>query len=253
MTDPYFWIVAASAVFIVSLAKSGLLSSIGLVGVPMLTLVMAPREAAGLMLPILLIMDAFALYAYRHDVSWPNLKILLPGAIIGIGSGWMLSSIVSDDMVMLAVGLITILFILYTVLPISKTLAGLPPSKPWGVFWGSFAGFTSFISHAGGPPFQIFVLPQRLKPAVFAGTTAWFFAIANAIKLIPYYFLGQISVSSLKLSLMLAPVAAIGMMLGIFLVRRISPTLFYRIAYVLVFLLGLKLTYDGILGVFTGA
>lgn len=249
MTDPYFWFVAVSAVFLVALAKSGLLSSIALVGVPLLTLVMAPREAAGLMLPILLVMDAFALYAYRRDVHWPNLKIMLPGAIVGVGFGWMVSSIVSDDMVMLAVGLITIVFILDTVLPIRKSLSGLPPSKPWGVFWGSFAGFTSFISHAGGPPFQIFVLPQKLSPATFAGTTAWFFAIVNAIKLIPYYFLGQISVSSLKLSLILVPVAALGMVIGIFLVRRISPKLFYRIAYVLVFLLGIKLTYDGVVGI----
>lgn len=253
MTDPYFWMIAASAVFVVSLAKSGLLSSIGLVGVPMLALVMAPREAAGVMLPILLVMDAFAFYAYRHDVNWPNLKVMLPGAIAGIAIGWVVSPFVSDDMVLLAVGLITVIFILYSVLPIFKTLAGLPPSKPWGVFWGGFAGFTSFVSHAGGPPFQIFVLPQKLTPAVFAGTTAWFFAIVNAIKLIPYFFLGQISVSSLKLSLMLTPVAAVGMIIGIFLVRRISPVLFYRVAYVLVFLLGLKLIYDGVAGIWGGA
>lgn len=252
MIDPFFWLVAVSAVFIVALAKSGLLGSIALIGVPMLTLVMAPREAAGMMLPVLLVMDAFAIIAYRRDVDWRNLKILIPGAITGIGFGWAVSSMVTDDMVRLTVGVITIIFILDAILPLRKKLEGLPPSKPWGVFWSAIAGFTSFVSHTGGPPYQIYVLPQKLTPTIYAGTTAWFFAIINAIKLIPYYFLGQISPSSLQISIILVPVAISGVLLGIYLVRRISAALFYRIAYVLVFILGLKLTYDGIRGVFFG-
>lgn len=252
MIDYYFWFVAMSAVFIVGLAKSGLLGSVGLVGVPMLTLIMSPREAAGMMLPVLLVMDGFAVYAYRHEVDWKNLKVILPGAMIGISFGWAMSSFVTDDMVLLFVGLIAMTFILDAVLPIRKKLANRIPSKPWGVFWGSLAGFTSFVSHTGGPPYQVYVLPQKLKPALYAGTTAWCFAILNAVKLVPYYFLGQLSAGSLRLSASLIPVAICGVVLGIFLVRRISAELFYKIAYSLVFLLSLKLIYDGIRGVFFG-
>ena len=129
MSDPYFWTIAASAVFIVALAKSGLLGSIGLVGVPLLTLVMPAREAAGMMLPLLLVMDAFAVYNYRHEVHWGNLKVMLPGAVAGIAFGWLVSAQVTDDMVLLGVGLITIIFILDAVLPLRKKLEGLPPSK----------------------------------------------------------------------------------------------------------------------------
>jgi len=250
MFDPYFWLVAISAVFIVALAKSGLLGSIGLVGVPLLTLVMAPREAAGMMLPVLLVMDAIGVFAYRREVDWNNLKVILPGGITGICVGWALSSMVTDDMVLLAVGVITFIFVLYTALPWRKNVPDTSPSKPWGVFWGSIAGFTSFISHTGGPPYQVYVLPQKLTPAVYAGTTVWCFAIFNAIKLIPYYFLGQLSVSSLQLSLLLVPVAIMGMMIGIYLVRRISIELFYKITYVLIFVLSLKLIHDGVRGIF---
>lgn len=248
MTDHYFWLISIGAVFIVSLAKSGLVSGIGLVGVPMLALVMPPREAAGIMLPLLLIMDVFALYAYRHDMHLGILKIMVPGALVGIGVGWTLSSMVSDDMVLLGIGVISLIFILDAVLPLRKKLQGLPPSKAWGRVWGALAGFTSFVSHTGGPPFQIFVLPQKLTPANYAGTTAWFFAVVNVVKLVPYFFLGQLSFANLSTSLTLAPIAILGMVLGIFLVRRISAVLFYKIAYAMIFILSVKLIFDGVSG-----
>ena len=177
---------------------------------------------------------------------------MLPGAAVGTLLGWALWSVVSDAGVLLFVGVVTLLFILDALLPLRKKLEGLPPSRPWGVFWGGFAGFTSFISHTGGPPFQIYVLPQRLPPAIYAGTTAFFFAIVNSAKLIPYFFLGQLSVANLTLSAALIPVGILGVLIGIFMVRRISMALFYRIAYWLVFLLALKLIWDGARGVFWG-
>lgn len=246
--DLLFVAVAVSAVFIVALAKSGLVASLGILGVPILTFVMPAREAAGLMLPVLLVMDAIGLLAYRREVHWPNLRILLPGAVIGIGIGWLFWATTSESAVRLAIGLIALAFVLDEWLPIRKRLEGLPPNRPWGVFWGSVAGFTSFVSHAGGPPYQIYTLPQRLPPPIFAGTTVVFFAIVNAVKVGPYLALGQINVSSFALSAALAPVAVIGMLVGIWAVRRISPTVFYRLAYLLVFALAFKLIWDGATG-----
>ena len=249
MFDPVFWSVAVLAVFIVGLAKSGLVGSMAVVGVPLLTLIMAPREAAGVMLPLMLVMDAFAVYAYRRDIDWRNMSILLPGAVTGIVIGWTTSAIVSDHMVRLLIGIISLIFILDAIFPIRKKIVGKPPSKPWGVFWGGVTGFTSFVAHAGGPPFQVYVLPQRLSPSVYAATSAWFFAIVNTLKLIPYFFLGQLSATNLEISALLVPVAIAGVLVGIVLVRRIAIEQFYRIAYVLVFLLSLKLIYDGVAGV----
>jgi len=247
---PYFVTVAVLAVLIVGLSKAGLLGSLGMAGVPLLSLVMPARDAAGMMLPVLLAMDAFAVWTYRKEVDWRIIRIMLPGAAVGTIIGWLLWALVSDDAVLLFVGVVTLLFILDAILPLRKKLEGLPPSKPWGAFWGGFAGFTSFISHTGGPPFQIYVLPQRLSPAIYAGTTSVFFAIVNTAKLVPYFFLGQLNVHNLQLSAALIPVGIIGVLGGIFLVRRISMKWFYRIAYWLVFLLALYLVYRGAVGLF---
>lgn len=254
MPDLAFWLLATFVVIIVAFSKAGLLGSLGMAAVPLLSLVMPARDAAGLMLPLLLVMDAIAIWIYRKDANWDILRIMLPGAAIGTLVGWALWSFVSDAMVLLFVGVITLLFILDSIFPIRKRLVDSAPSKPWGAFWGGFAGFTSFVSHTGGPPFQIYVLPQRLTPVRYSGTNAFFFAIVNTSKLIPYFFLGQLSVSNLTIGAILAPLAVLGVLLGVYLVRRISVKLFYQLAYWLVFLLALKLVYDGFVGVFlTGA
>lgn len=250
--DPYFITIAVIAVLIVGLSKAGLLGSLGMVGVPLLSLVMPARDAAGMMLPVLLAMDVIAVWTYRKEVNWRIIRIMLPGAAIGTLLGWLLWSVVSDAGVLLFVGVVTLLFILDAILPLRKKLEGLPPSRLWGTFWGGFAGFTSFISHTGGPPFQIYVLPQRLPPAHYSGTSAFFFAIVNSAKLVPYFFLGQLNLHNLTLSAAFIPIGIVGVLIGVWLVRRISMTWFYHIAYWLVFLLSLKLIWDGVRGVFWG-
>lgn len=250
MIDPVFLSVAVLAVFLVGLSKSGLVVGLGVIGVPLLSLVMPARDAAGMMLPLLLVMDAIAVYTYRRDVDWKLFWLLVPGAFAGMGMAWALSAVVSEAAVRLIIGLVALLFVLDGWLPLRKKLEGLPPSRPWGTFWGGLSGFTSFISHTGGPPVQIYLMPFRLPPTLYAGTVAVYFAVINAAKLLPYYTLGQLSVANVQLSFMLLPVAALGVMLGIYLVRRISAGLFYHIAYVVIFLLSLKLIWDGVAGLF---
>jgi uncharacterized membrane protein YfcA len=249
--DPWFWSVAVATVAIVALSKSGLLGSLGMVGVPMLALVMPAREAAGMLLPLLCVMDLIGVLAFRREVDWRNIRIMLTGGLAGTLVGWALWSVITDAEVLLIVGIITMLFIIDAVVPWRKRLAeGAPPSTAWGVFWGGVAGLTSFISHTGGPPAQIYLLPQRLPPNIYSGTTVIFFFAINYSKLIPYYFLGQLSVANLEVGAILAPFAIAFMLLGVYLVRRISAKLFYQAAYVLVFFIALKLIYDGYLGVF---
>lgn len=248
MPDLSFFLVATLAVFLVGLSKSGLVAGLGVIGVPLLTLVMPARDAAGMMLPLLIVMDVIALIVYRREVEWKIFWILLPGALVGSAIAFMLSAVVSEAMVRLAIGIVTLLFVLDAWLPLRKKLEGLPPSRGWGTFWGSVAGFTSFISHTGGPPIQIYMLPMRLAPALFAGTNAVFFAVVNAIKIPPYFVLGQLSWANMQAALYLVPVAIGGMLLGVFLVRRIDPAIFYRVAYAVIFLLSIKLIYDGVAG-----
>ena len=248
MPSPLFIAIAVIAAFMAGLSKSNFAVSLGAVAVPLLALVMPARDAAGMMLPILCLMDLIAILIYRREVDWRVYGIMIPGALVGTLIGWALSARVSEAVVGLAVGLISLLFVFDAWLPLRQKLQG-PPSRPWGGFWGGIAGFTSFISHTGGPPYQIYAMPLRLDPVIYAGTTAVFFATVNYSKLIPFYFLGQLSAANLELSAALLPVGLCGMLAGVYLVRRVDAKFFYQFAYVLIFVLGLDLVYEGIRGI----
>lgn len=242
-----FYLVAVPAVIVLGLSKGGF-TGLSSLAMPMLSLVESPVRAAAIVLPILIVQDWVSVWAFRRDFSSSNLIILIPSAIIGVGLGWLLAARVSGDAVRLAVGAISIAFVAHMVIrdrlgraPVAK------PGVPGGLVWGSLAGFTSFISHSGVPPFQVYVLPQNLKPRVFAGTATIFFAAVNLIKLPPYFLLGQFSRENLAVSAGLIPVAILSTFGGVWLVRRVSPDRFYAIILALTFLIGVKLTYDAVL------
>ena len=182
-----FYLVAIPAVILFGLSKGGF-SGLSSLGVPMLSLVASPVRAAAIVLPILIVQDWVSVWAFRRDYSLRNLVILTPSAVIGVGVGWLLAARVSDDAVRLAIGVISIVFVAYML--IRDRLGRAPvekPGVPSGVLCGSLSGFTSFISHAGAPPFQVYVMPQYLKPRVFAGTATIFFAAVNLLKVPPYF------------------------------------------------------------------
>jgi len=114
------------------------------------------------------------------------------------------------------------------------------------LFWSSVSGLTSTIAHAGGPPLSIYLLPLRLDKAVMVGTTVVFFAVINLVKLVPYAWLGLFDGRNLATSLALAPLAPVGIWMGVNLMRRIPETVFYRICYAILAVVGVKLLWDGI-------
>ena len=203
------------AVILFGLSKGGF-SGLGTIGVPMLSLVASPVRAAAIVLPILLVQDWLSVWAFRRDFSPRNLIILIPSSIIGVGVGWLFAARVSDDAVRLAIGAISIVFVLYML--IRDRLGRAPIEKagvPSGILWGSLSGFTSFVSHAGAPPFQVYVMPQYLKPPVFAGTATMFFAAVNLLKVPPYFLLGQFNRDNLLVSAGLIPVAILSTFGGV--------------------------------------
>ena len=115
-----------------------------------------------------------------------------------------------------------------------------------GYFWCSLAGFTSFISHNGGPPWQIFTLPLQLPKTVFVGTSVIAFSYCNAIKLIPYYFLGQLNIESFKVASSLMIPASIAVYIGVMIVTKIPEKLFFNIIAYALFLISIKLIWDGL-------
>ena len=246
VSDPFFYYVAIPAVIFFGMAKGGMGSAFGLISVPLMALAVSPLQAAAILLPILLVMDVVAVKSFWREWDHLNLKLTLPGAMLGILLGTFTFSYLNDDAIRLMLGLIVILFISNYLL--NKHVAAKPPTAIRGAWWGGVAGFTSFGIHSGGPPISIFVLPQRLEKRRLMATFAYFFAVVNVVKLIPYTALGQFSSQNLMTSLVLVPLAPVGVLLGVWLLDRIEEDWVYGLSYFGLALLGIKLTFDGVTG-----
>ncbi|MBI3702807.1 MAG: sulfite exporter TauE/SafE family protein [Rhizobiales bacterium] len=243
ITEPIFYAIAIPAVIFLGLAKGGF-SGVGTAATPLLALYLPPLEAAALLLPILLCQDVISVYVYRREWDAWNLKVMLPGAALGMGIGWIFAAHVSDDVIRILVGVIALAFVANAWLRSGH--AAHVSTVMGGLFWGVVSGFTSFASQGGGPPYQVHTLPQRLPKMVFVGTTTIFFAAVNVMKIVPYFMLGQFSARNLATSLALLPLAVLANATGIWLVRRVPTAIFYRITYILLFLLGLLLLWQGL-------
>lgn len=248
MEDLGFWVAAVVAAALVGMSKGGV-PVVGMLGVPVLALVINPVVAAGMLLPVYVVSDVFGLYAYRHAYDRRVLSIVVPGAIVGIGVGWATATLVSEAAVTLVVGLIGLAFALNILLRKPVVVEPKRAEVAPGLFWGSIAGFTSFVSHAGAPPYQVYTLPLGMPKAVFAGTTTIAFAIINAVKLIPYYALGQLNPANLKAAAVLAVPAVVAVFAGVRLVQLMPEKLFFRLVVWALALISLKLIWDGARGV----
>jgi uncharacterized membrane protein YfcA len=239
-----FVAVAAAAAFFVGASKGGL-PMVGVLGVPLLALVMPPVAAAALLLPVYIVSDMVGLWAYRKEYSARNLAILVPAMIFGVGLGWATARITEEWMVTLLVGVVG-LYYCATVVFKKANAPPRPADVPRGVFWGTIAGFTSFVSHTGGPPYQTYVLPQKLPKMMFAGTSTIVFAIINLVKLVPYWALGQFNAGNLEAAAMLSPVAVAGALIGYKVTSVLPEKLFYRLVEVALFLISLKLIHEAL-------
>jgi uncharacterized membrane protein YfcA len=242
--DTYF-VLAGLACLLVGLSKGGL-PTVGMLAVPILSLYMSPVKAAVLLLPIYIISDVVSVWLYRKDFSASNLKILIPAGVLGVFIGWLTASFTSDTAVKLMIGCMGVGFCLSTWLrrtPQAKQAVSLKK----GLFWGTMAGFTSFISHAGGPPFQIYVLPQRLPKVQFAGTATLLFAVINAAKILPYQLLQPYAYDDLLRAANLIPFALLGTVIGAYVTKRIADVWFYRLVQVGLFVVSIKLISDVVL------
>ena len=243
--DLYFYIFASLWVFVFGLSKGGVPGPIAMLAVPVMSFAMSPLQAAGILLPLLIIMDFSAIYLYWK--KWINsiLKIVIPASIIGILFGTLTFEFTNEDQIRIMVGVISIIFVLVSFIQKNNYL--LKPTKLKGYFWSSVAGYTSFLIHAGNPPINFYMLPLKLDKISFIGTMTLAFMVINLVKLVPYYFVGLLAPSNLMISLYLLPLAFISVLLGYFLQKRIPEKLFFNIVYVLLFLSGCKLIYDGII------
>ncbi len=239
---------ALAAVLLVGLSKGGLGGAFALMGVPLLALVMPPVKAAALLLPVLLMMDAVSLWTWRGFYDRVLLRLMLPSAMVGIMVGALAAAVTSDAMVRLLVGVVALVFVARETVwkAGSAPVPGHRPVLAW--VCGAAAGFTSFVAHAGGPPYQVYAMPLRLDPKVFTGTSVIFFAVVNLVKVAPYAALGQFDGATLRSGLLMLPLAVMATLLGAAIVRRMRGDVFYRVMYAMIALVAVKLVWDGLTG-----
>lgn len=245
LSDPHFYLVAIPAILLLGVAKGGFAGSFGSLGVPLMSLTMSPVQAAAIILPLLCVIDWWGVRVYWGTWDNANLKVMIPGALIGIAAGSLLFGTLSDAAVLVLVGIIAVTFTLNSWFRVAARHAAASISRLKGGFWSAMSGLTSFMAHAGGPPIMVYMLPQQLPKATFVATISFFFLIVNAVKLVPYAWLGQFSTDNLVASLVLVPVVPFGVHLGRWLQMHVDHAVFYRISEIALFLNGVQLIWQG--------
>jgi uncharacterized membrane protein YfcA len=247
LTDPFFVLVAVAAVLIAGVSKGGFGGGLVVLAVPLMALSTGPVTAAAILLPVLCVMDLLGLRAFWRRWDRGLIRLLIPPALAGVAVGTLSFRYLGEDWIRLLIGLIATAFSL-RYWHSGRRRGARSPDRRQGRFWSGIAGFTGFVAHSGGPPLNVYLLPLGLERTVYQATTVAYFAIINYVKLLPYAWLGQLSAENLAVSLVLLPLAFAGVRLGVHLHHRISETTFYTVAYLLLFLTGARLIYDGLGG-----
>jgi len=245
ITDPYFYAVAVPSVILLGISKSGFGAGLGSLAVPIMALAVTVPEAAAILMPLLFVMDVLGMAAFRKDFDMGLLRHILPFGVLGIVIGAVLFKLLQAHTVAAIVGGFTLLFLAQRLAFMPKQGSAAPPR--WlGALLATTSGFTSFTAHAGGPPINAYVIGLRLSPAKFTATMAFFFFVVNLCTWIPYAWLGLLDLRNMTTSLVLLPLAPLGVWIGIRMACRISEGLFYRFLYAGMLLTGIKLLWDGL-------
>jgi uncharacterized protein len=237
--------MAILAVSLLGISKGGFFG-LGVMAVPLLSLVMHPLQAIAILLPTTVSQDVLTVWTYRRDWSASNLKLLVPSMGIGVAAGWWLAASLSAAHIRLMVGVIAALFVLRHWLGRRLERWTPQPNTVTGIVFGAFGGFTTMLANAGGPVWQMHLLPQKLDKLTYVGTVTMLFAASNFYKIPAFGSLGLLTWENLGLGLILVPLAVATNYLGIWLVRRTSTETFFRIAYVLMFLIAVELIRGGL-------
>ena len=232
------------AILLYGIAKSGLGGSISLISVPLMTIVMPLSQALAIILPILIFSDLIAVYRFRKEFDLNTLKLIIPFAGLGIFIGSLSFSYFSEDLLKIIVGVMGFLFAGHYFLFKKNKEEKSDKNILKGSICSTIAGFTSFCVHAGGTPTSIYLLPLRMKKEIYVGTRVIFFTFVNLIKLPFYIKLSMVNFETFKQSVVLFPLAIIGIFIGYRILKIIDEKLFYNIIYILILISSSKLIYD---------
>ncbi|UYV36213.1 sulfite exporter TauE/SafE family protein [Rhodobacteraceae bacterium D3-12] len=246
--DPSFLAIAAPAVVFAGISKGGFGSGAAFASAAILALVIAPGQAIGIMLPLLMLIDAATLKPYWKRWNTGDAWILLSGALPGVALGAAFYRAADPDHLRLLIGAIAVLFVLWQIAARAGRLpiASRPLPRWGGALAGLVAGFTSFVAHAGGPAAAVYLLSKRPAKTEFQATTVIVFWATNVFKALPYGMLGIFTLETLLIDLWLAPFALLGTWLGVKAHYAIPERAFFALTYVLLTITGSKLIWDGL-------
>ncbi len=250
MFDPVFYALAVPAVVFAGVSKGGFGSGAAFAATPILALVVEPAMALALMLPLLMLMDVAALRAYWRGWHGPSARVLILGSVPGIVLAGLLYDHAPPDLFRFMIGALAVGFVAFQLAQKAGWLrfAAGDFSARKGYLAGVAAGFTSFISHAGGPPVAVFLLSQPIRKTVYQATTVIVFWAINLLKLLPFLWLGFFTAETATASLMLAPLAFLGVWIGVRLHHMIPETYFFALTYVLLTVTGTRLIWVSLAG-----
>jgi uncharacterized protein len=247
-TDPVFYLVGLPTVFLIALSKGAFGGGLAILGIPLLSLVMSPLDAAIVVAPLVSFMDLFALGSFgprtwsKRDLFW-----LMPFLVIGIGLGYFFFTRVDPHLVAASIATVTLLFTAHWFLLGRRAKSShMPVSPPLAILAGTVSGFTTFVAHSGGPPVNMYLLRRGLDKTIYAGTNLAIFTLGNLVKLVPYGILAYAKPSTLIAAASLAPIVPIGVWTGIYLHRRLEQNRLYFWCYLLLAAAAAKLLFDAL-------
>jgi uncharacterized membrane protein YfcA len=246
--DTTFFLIAGPAVIFAGISKGGFGSGAAFASASVLALILDPGLALGVMLPMLMLIDFSTLKPYWRKWDAQASKLLILGALPGVAVGAALYKVAQPDLLRVLIGVISVGFVAWQTAIRSGwiTAAEQALSPRAGLIAGAVAGFTSFISHAGGPPAAVYLLSKRLSKTEYQATTVLVFWVVNIAKFVPYAALGMFTQQTAMANVALAPFALFGAWLGVIAHRLVPERAFFALTYILLTVTGFKLIWDGL-------
>ncbi|WP_324777913.1 sulfite exporter TauE/SafE family protein [Virgibacillus senegalensis] len=222
------WMIVILCALFIGFAKAGI-PSLGILVVTVMMFVFPAKQSVGILVPMLIIGDIFAVTYYRRNVVWKYLLSLLPWVMAGILSGYFVLDYINSDQLKPLIGVIVLSMV---ILHLFQSKMGekfnqmLPESKWFTIFMGMLGGFTTMVGNAAGGVMAVYLLVKGLPKQEFIGTGAWFFLIVNLIKIPFYISLGLITINSALFNLWMAAAIIVGAFLGVYLIKLIPQKTF---------------------------